>query len=327
MSLLHDYASHLDRQIGEGLAIGRSFCVPPGFKKIRKILFFGMGGSAAGGHILRTCLLESSPVPFVILPSSSLPSWIDRETLIIFSSYSGNTVEVLDAFSHSLRLKVPSLIVTSGGKLREAAQKYKLPILLLPPHLPPRCAIGYLTFSMIPLFRKMNWIRLPEAAIRETIACVRRVTWAEASSIAKKIFRQLPHIYTFSGALEAAAIRWRTQLAENAKALCSHHLLPEMFHNEIEAWNQPPDLVKRSTALFFMDREDPRFIQRKRKFAQKVIRSRGGKIIEVKSQGRSRLARLFYMICLGDKVSLKLAELNKVDPSLVPALDAIKKIK
>ena len=121
-------------------------------------------------------------------------------------------------------------------------------------------------------------------------------------------------------------MRWRAQLAENAKTLAAHHEMPEMFHNEIEGWRFPSALIRQGTALFFTDRSDPPEIQKKMRFVQKMIRQRGAKAVEIRSRGKTPLARLFSLISLGDWVSYELAVLNRVDPLEIPAIEAVKKV-
>ncbi len=122
-------------------------------------------------------------------------------------------------------------------------------------------------------------------------------------------------------------MRWRTQFAENAKYLSSHHSLPEMFHNEVEGWKFPARMVRDSTAVFFKDASDPKILLRKTKFVAGAIKKAGGTVLEIQSVGVSPVARLFSMIFLGDRVSLELARMARVNPYEVPLLEAIKKLK
>ena len=120
--------------------------------------------------------------------------------------------------------------------------------------------------------------------------------------------------------------RWRAQFAENAKTLASSHLIPEMLHNEIEGWKFPREIIKKSSAVFFSDLNDPLWLRKKIQVAQKAIKSAGADVLEIKSSGRSLVARLFFLLVLADWVSYELAILNKVDPISIPVIESLKKV-
>jgi len=315
-------------QIAESRSLVRDYCFPKP-RGVSKIFFCGLGGSAASGDILRTLLSPGRPLPFSVCRSGDLPSWVDRKTLAVFSSYSGNTAEALSAFQKASAAGAKLFAVTSGGKMAGLAQKRKAPCLLIPPGMPPRFALGYLSFSLILTFKKWGWLRLENGEIEETIRTLRHLDRNPAlgRTLARRLSGRSIHIYAVRGRLlEPVARRWRAQFAENAKTLASHGLLPEMFHNEIEAWQFPRPVIKKSAAVFLTDRGDPSWIQRKKAQAQHLIRRGGARVLEVQSRGRSPLARIFSLVGLGDQVSLELAGRYGVDPVSIPSIEQLKKI-
>lgn len=315
----------LDLQITEVLNIVRDFSwqAPA---SVSQILFCGMGGSATSGDILRVLADRFFAAPIIVHRFSELPRWVDKNTLCILSSYSGNTDEVLFALRQVLERRSSILMITSGGKLRALAAEHDLPCLRIPSGLPPRFALGYLTFSLIALFKRTGRLPISDQEIQEVISVIRKTSPTKARNLAKQIANRFVSLYPVVGILEPAAIRWRTQLAENSKAMASYHEMPEMFHNEIEAWRFPKMYLKNSASIFFVDRDDPAWIQKKRRVVQKWIRAGGGMTFTVESEGEGPLARLFSAIALGDIVSLELARLYKVDPVPVARLEALKKI-
>lgn len=330
VSQMKFYLETLDRQVKEALRIGNEYKTSPVHTRgIQKILFCGLGGSAASGEILRTLVARRSKIPFAIYRTTPIPEWVDSKTFAVFSSYSGNTEEVLRSFQQALKVRARILVVTSGGKLAELAKAKNIPVLLIPKGMPPRCAVGYLTFSLIPVFRKWGWISVSDAELLEVIRVARKISaeGVKARVIAKQLLNKSIHIYGIFGLTQSAVVRWRAQLAENAKVLASHHFMPEMFHNEIEGWCLPKKLIRQSVALFFIDKDDPEWIRKKRVVAQGIIRKAGAKIISVMSRGKYPLSRIFSLICLGDRVSFELALLEKVNPLIIPAIDAVKKVK
>ena len=321
------WLSSLPVQAAEALALGNSFSARNRFSRIRKVLFFGMGGSAIGGDILRAIMDDRSNALFNVCRESRWPRWMDAETLVIFSSYSGNTGEILEAFKQSVKSKAQRLVLTSGGRLQALARKNKVPCLQIPGGMPPRCALGFMTFSLLPVLEKLGHFKIPSAEIREVLSILRKVPRSEIKRLAKQLSGQSICLYSAAGFMQAAAVRWRAEIAENAKMLDSHHALPEMFHNEIEGWAHPVRAVRRSTAVFLTDHEDPADLKDKIKAASKIIQSRGGRVVNLASRGKTRLARLFSLIVFGDWLSYELALLNRVDPISIDAIAALKQGK
>ena len=330
---MKDYLENLDRQILEGVRLGRSFKIPKSWRhsnsrteqKISRICFFGMGGSAASGDVLR--ILNSGTVSFHIFRFPEFPKRIGKETLAVFSSYSGNTAETLGAFRQAIKSKARMLVVTSGGELERLASRRKIPVIRIPKGFPPRCALGYLTFSLVPVFHKMGWLHAPEKDIREAVAQVRHAMRGKAKSLARKMAGRFPHFYGVAGFGEPVLARWRSQFAENAKTLTASHLMPEMFHNEIEGWEFPGQMLKKHFALFLTSKGSPGWLERKMRFFQKIIAGTGAGCMEIRARGRSLLARLFSLIALGDWTSYELACLNKVNPLDISHIENLKKIK
>jgi glucose/mannose-6-phosphate isomerase len=312
-------------QVEEALALGHIFSTRHSFTRIRKVLFYGMGGSAIGGDVLRAIMADRSGVLFNVFRQGRWSRWIDSETLVIFSSYSGNTGEILDVFNQAVKSKAQLLVLTSGGRLQEQAQELGVPCLRIPGGMPPRCALGFLTFSLLPVLAQLGHFKIPAAEIREVLSILRKVPRAKIKALARQLNDKLIHLYSASGFMQSAAIRWRAEIAENSKMIASHHLLPEMFHNEIEGWSHPVWAVRKSVAVFLTDKDDPKDLKGKIKAASRILESRGGKAVVLQSQGKTRLARLFWLISFGDWISYELALLNKVDPVAIDAIVSLKK--
>lgn len=321
---MKNYLLTLDDQIAEAAAIGKRFQVPASFKKIKKIVFCGVGGSGISGDILKVLVSGASGVYFKVERFHELPKWADKNTLAIFSSYSGNTAETLNAFGQAVARKVPTLAVTSGGILKQKADKKKVPYILLPPGFPPRCAVGYLTFSLIPVLRKLGCVSVSDRDIAETQQVVGRISETRARKIAKALKERFVRFHGLAFFSDPIVARWRAQFAENAKVLSSHLLIPEMFHNEIEGLEGPAPIRKHTAAVFFKDRRDPNFFERKIKKVQSMMKKAGTPVFEINSEGKSLAARLFSLIALGDWVSYELALLRRVDPLEIKNIQALK---
>lgn len=318
------YLKDLAHQIAKARAIANGISLPPSFiKRPEKVLYCGMGGSAISGDILGTIAQHRSRIHWTVNRTSRLPAWVDSKTVVILSSYSGNTYEVESIFEQAVARKAHFLVVASGGWLAEEALRRKIPFFRLPEGYPPRFAIGYTTFSLLFLFMRYGWFSVSRREIQEVLRGVRHFPEAEARKLARGLLNKNIAIYG-GGLMQSVALRWRTQFAENAKTLVSCEALPEMFHHEIEGWTFPEFKVKRSVAIFLTDRNEPGWLLKKKRVAMKAIRERGAGVVEFKARGEGALARIFSMILLGDWTSCELAKLYKVDPMAICAIDRIK---
>jgi glucose/mannose-6-phosphate isomerase len=318
------YLKDLAHQITKARAIAKGISLPASFiKRPEKVLYCGMGGSAISGDILGTIAQSRSRIHWTVNRTSRLPEWVDSKTIVILSSYSGNTHEVEAIFEQAVARKAHFLVVASGGWLAKEALKRKIPFFRLPQGYPPRFAIGYTTFSLLFLFMRYRWFSVSAQEIREVLQEAHHFPAAEARKLAKRLFNKNIAIYG-GGLMQSVALRWRTQFAENAKTLASCEALPEMFHHEIEGWGFPKFKVERSVAVFLTDRNEPDWLRRKKKVAMQAIREQGAEVVEFKTRGEGVLARIFSMILLGDWASCELAKLYKVDPMSICMIDRIK---
>lgn len=331
-ALLRNFAG----QVEEARRIGASFRPPPLLHhSFDKIVFVGMGGSAIGGDILRSLLAESSSIPFTVCRHYRLPSFVDSKTLCIFSSYSGNTEETLSAFQEALKMKLKGLVLTSGGELAKWSERKAVPSIQIPTGFPPRLALGYAVFPLLHLFSELKLWKFNSRTIAETQGILRSLAEEYglqnptqrnlAKRSAQTLFGRLVVVYAGTGLLDSAALRFRNQVEENAKALASHHLLPEMNHNEILGWKFPREIISRSVAVFFRDAGDHPRIRRRMEITRRIIQESGARVLELHSHGKTSLARLFSIIYLGDWISFYLALLYGEDPTPVQVIEFLKK--
>jgi glucose/mannose-6-phosphate isomerase len=125
--------------------------------------------------------------------------------------------------------------------------------------------------------------------------------------------------------MDSVIMRWRGQLAENAKTIASTHVFPEMTHNEIVGWENPGKLLKNMVVIMLRDRGDSPRIVKRMDIVKKIVAGQGVEVIEVDSVGTGLLARIFSLVYIGDYVSLYLAILNRRDPTPVDRITYLKK--
>ncbi len=296
------------------------------------VVVAGMGGSAAGGDLLAACATERLDVPLVVHRGYGLPAAAGKQTLVIASSYSGETAEVLSAVEAALARGAAVVALTSGGQLAELARARRLPRVTLPAGLMPRMALGYLFLPAAGILGRVGLPVASDAELAEALEVLgamagelgpdRPATANEAKRLAQALDGRMPAIYG-GPATGAAAYRWKTDLEENAKVMALAGALPEMNHNEIEAWRPPAAQALHLTLL----REDGEPPEIARRFAvlRELIGPAAGGVSECRARGAGRPARLLSLVYLGMWASYYLALARGVDPWPVPLLDEIKR--
>lgn len=296
-------------------------------KKLQKpiaVIICGLGGSGIGGKIVSQLVRTTADCPIETNNSYSLPGYVGEDSLVIICSYSGNTEETLSALEEAQLKKAQILCITSGGKVKEIAEKNEYPCLLIPGGQPPRSQFGYSSIQLLFVMHALGF--LEDAFVKELDAAVALIEHdidlikKLASRIARKISRRVPVIYAENN-YEGVAIRWRQQFNENAKMLCWHGVIPEMNHNELVGWAGGDE---RFAVIILRNQDD--FIKNKIRtdISQEIISRKSDMVMEVASKGDSAIEHVFYLVHLGDWMSYFLAKERKVDPVVINEIDHLK---
>lgn len=320
---MKSYLESLPVQVKDAFLIGSALPVPKKFSKIRQIVYCGMGGSGISGDILKVFFDQSSDKSWTVIRDYRLPAWVDASTLVVLSSYSGNTLEIKSILKEAMRRKIPIMAQTSGGWLAQTCDLQKFPQINLPTGFPPRSAIGYLTFSLIAFFLNAGWIKISVADLEEVFDTVGRFPREWAKLLAKQFSGKNIRFYG-AGFLEPVALRWKTQFAENAKTLTGYGAMPEIFHHEVEGWHDPSVMIRNSLGVFLTDNSEPAWLVKKRNVAINWMKKSGASALVIPTEGKGLLAKIFSHIMLGDWASYELALLNKEDPLAIKVIEQIK---
>ncbi|NOX97621.1 MAG: bifunctional phosphoglucose/phosphomannose isomerase [Nitrospirae bacterium] len=321
------------QQWKEAEEIGRKFLPPSDYRKINKVVVTGLGGSAMGGDILLSYLSEEMRIPVFVNRNYTLPRFVDKDTLLFVVSYSGNTEETISAYQKGVDLSAKVIAVTSGGKLKELSEEKSLPVIIVPPGLPPRTALGYLFLPSLIVLEQLGLVEAKGEDLEETGLLLGELSrrWEASSStgnlpqdLARKLFGKLPLIYS-SETLKAVCLRWKTQINENSKNLAYPVVFPELNHNEIVGWEGMEELRKSLEIIILRDKGDQERVKKRIEITKSVLGERPGGLEEVWSEGKSLLARIFSLIYLGDWVSFYLAILYGVDPTPVKPIELLKR--
>lgn len=298
----------------------------------RLVIVAGMGGSASGGDMLAACAAETLDVLILVHRGYGLPAAARPDSLVLAVSYSGDTVEVLSATEAALARGVPVVAITAGGALGALADRRGLPRVAVPAGLMPRMALGYLVFPALSILAACGAPVVTSADVDEALDVLtaqakdlgldRPSPQNEAKRLALAIGERLPAVY--GGPLTGAvAYRWKTDLEENAKTLAVAGALPEMNHNEIEAWRAPAAAAMH--AVFLRDRDESSEIERRFAVMRELIAAANGDVSECSTRGTGRAARLLGLAYLGAWTSYYVAIGAGTDPWPIPVLDEMKR--
>jgi glucose/mannose-6-phosphate isomerase len=294
-------------------------------KEIRNIVFCGMGGSGFGGMMMMKWLYEIINVPFVLAQDYSIPNFVTENTLFIAASYSGNTEETLTATQLAKEKNATIFGICTGGKLKQFCDENNYDYVIVPGGLPPRSALGYAITQITGVLTKFNLIDETWMQQLEKSVSLINTHSSEIHSIAKNAVEMLYSkkiiIYSESR-YEALAIRLRQQIHENSKVLCSHHVLPEMNHNEIVGWAGGSS----DYAVIFLETDDctPQ-IKTRFEYTKEIIQAKNASIISLKPAGSSMVEKSMYFVHLCDWISYYLGVKNGVDIVEVDVIEGLKK--
>ncbi|MBI5284185.1 MAG: bifunctional phosphoglucose/phosphomannose isomerase [Chloroflexi bacterium] len=324
----------LPDQVESAWAAGSGMDLPWSFRKVDRIAVLGMGGSGIGGRLLQALAIDLDVrVPVITVRDYTLPAHVDRRSLVIASSNSGNTEETIAAFQQAIDAGACCTALTTGGRLAELAASRGVPALLYEWRGEPRSALGWSFASILGIGTCLGLIPDRTADVHEAARHMRGLGISialgapEQDNAAKQLARRLYcHVPVIVGAqaLAPVAYRWRTQINENAKSWAIADELPEMNHNAHVGFGLPAAARALTHAVLLRhDAMHPRNRLRVEATCDEMRRAGvSAEILDV--PGPSVLAQVLCAIHLGDFVSYYLGLLNNVEPAPVSSLESLK---
>jgi len=309
------------------------FELPREYAGISKVVILGMGGSAIGGDIVRRLALGESKVPVWVHRDYDLPAFVDERTLVIASSYSGNTEETLSAFNKAMGTRSKKLVITSGGKLKHLAEQAGIPTFVIDYQAPPRAALPHSLVPLLGILQKIGMIADKSADLQEAVAILKRLSRDvietrplasnPAKQLAAKVWGRVAVIYG-AEVLSEVAQRWKGEFNENSKTWAFSESFPELNHNAVVGYEFPAEEKERVFVLMLRSSSlHPRNLLRYDVTAK--LLARAGIAYEfVEARGKSPLAQVLSLVHLGDYASFYLSILNEVDPTSTDAINFVK---
>ncbi|MDH5695539.1 MAG: bifunctional phosphoglucose/phosphomannose isomerase [Dehalococcoidia bacterium] len=309
------------------------FDLPREYNRIDKVIVLGMGGSAIGGEIVRRLALVEGKMPVWVHRDYGLPPFVDEDTLVIASSYSGNTEETVSAFTESLKTPAKKLALTTGGKLKALAEREGIPIFLIDYQAPSRAAFPHSFVALVGIFQKLSLLRDKSADLQEALQVLNKLSTDLAETIplvsnpakqlATKLWGRVAIIYGAEIFSEVAQ-RWKSQLNENSKTWAFCELFPELNHNAVVGYEFPSQVKERIFVVLLHSALFHRQNQLRYEATAKLLGEAGISHELVEAIGTTALTQIMSLVLFGDYISFYLAILNRIDPTPVDSIDFVK---
>jgi len=299
--------------------------------KPRNLVVTGMGGSGIAGDLLSDLLFQDLGIPLMVNRGYDLPFFVNEETLLFVSSYSGNTEETLCSLNEGLRRKAIIVVFTSDGEIAKTAEHNNLPRIEFPTGYPPRSALGFSFFSMLGLIKKFFAISLDNKDIENLILTLSKLRDKltrqnnEITTLAETLVNQIPLIY-ITQRLRSVAFRWQTQINENSKTFAHINVIPEANHNEIVGLKFPRAKIKQMHLILLRtENYENKQIKKRLRITEDLLKNSVGNITTVNADGNNKLEDMFSLIYKGDFLSYYISRILKIDPTPVKRIDLLKR--
>ena len=326
-----DRIKDLATQVRDAYSLASRATLPPAYADVRNVTVSGMGGSAIGGEIASALLADELAVPMVVHRDYGLPKYVGRDSLVIASSYSGNTEETLAAFDVAQRRGAKVLILTTGGRIAELGRAAGYPIVTFSYKAQPRAALGYSLGLVLGCLVKLGFVRDLSADIDGALADLAKLEERvheggksnDAKRLAVDLYGRVPFAYG-AGVMGVMARRVKGQWNENAKNWSAFDVMSELNHNAVVGFPNPAGARDLLTVLLLRsDRDNPR--HKIRFDVTKDLLDRAGiPSVTLKFSGQNMLSEVLQMTMFTDYVTFYLALLNGADPSEVRSIDHLK---
>lgn len=311
--------------------------IPENYRNFKNIVVCGMGGSSLGAHVIQALFKESLKVPLILVRDYHLPGFVDQDSLIVLSSYSGTTEETISCSEEAIKKNLRCFVISTGGKLEELARQQDFPFYKIVPKFnpsnQPRMAIGYSVFGQIAVFSKLGLIQVKKDEVIKLTGFIESLKEKynlkillqnnPAKQLAEKAKDKIINLVSAEH-LQGALHVFNNQLNENSKNFSNFFYIPELNHHLMEGLKNPQTLKENTFFVFFeSDLYSPK-IQKRFTITQEVVTKNGIDLKAVKLNGKTALEQTLELITFGAYVNFYLSMLYGINPAPIPWVDFFK---
>lgn len=306
----------------------KNITYPQEYNQTKNIVICGMGGSSYGGRIIQNLFKETLKIPAYVNDDYSLPAYVESSSLVLLSSYSGTTEEVLSAGKEALAKKAKVTWIASSTSLAKILDINNLPGVIFDPRYnpsgKPRLGTGYSVLGAIAILNQIGLVKIEDKVIQQAIDELRRqkeMIKTEAIKFAKEIFENIPIIFA-AEFLKGNVYVLRNQINETAKSFSAFSELPDLNHYLMEGLKNPSN--KKIKIIFITSDLYSDIIKKRFDLTKDVVGKNNVEFLEYKPQGSTKISQVLNTLAFGGYLSLYLALLYGQDPSVIPWVDYFK---
>jgi glucose/mannose-6-phosphate isomerase len=328
-----DHLLALPRQLRDAWAIAQRLALPDDYRRVTNVVICGMGGSAIGGDLTRTLVEDQIRVPVSVVRAYDLPAFVEADTLVVLSSFSGGTEETLSACDQALERGARCIAITGGGRLAERAAARGFPAIGFSFDGRPREVLGYSTLLMLGVLVHLGLALDPGPDVEASARLLERMAEElgpgapsdqnQARQLTRLLRGRVGVVYG-GGLMAEVARRWKGQLNENGKTWAFFEQLPELNHNAVLGYHFPVDAAEHIAVVMLSSGLSHPRIKLRERVTIDLLESFHIPIQTVEAWGNSPLEHVFSAAYIGDFVSYYLALANRVDPADNGAIDYLK---
>jgi glucose/mannose-6-phosphate isomerase len=328
----------LDKQLDQSFNESQKISFPYFYKKIKNIVVCGMGGSRFPSLIIKELFKQEISVPIIINDDYYLPAFVNNQTLVILSSYSGTTEEVIENAKQALNKKAKITAITSGGEIAKLISQKKYPGYIFNPiYNPsnqPRIGFGYSVGGLLGILIKLGFLKISKTKILSVIKNISRLTSElkinsqseknPAKQLVSNLYLTYPY-YVVAEFLTGWGNALANQTNETAKTISTFRVIPELNHHLMEGLKHPEDIKKIITFVFFYSNLYSSSIKKRFNITKEVVEKNKIKTIWFELKGKNKIEQVFYAMALGSYLTMYLSVLYQEDPAVIPYVDYFKK--
>lgn len=311
---------------------------PQEYQQVKNIVVSGMGGSRFPALIIRELFKEQITVPYVINDDYHLPGFVNQKSLVVLSSYSGTTEEVVTNGKRAKEMGARITGVTAGGEVEHLLKEHnETGYVFNPVYNPsgqPRIGFGYSVGGHLGLLMKLGFLSLDkkevDAALENLPSLLASFTLAlpknqnPAKQLAEKLQERYPY-YLVAEHLIGVGNAVQNQTNETAKSISSYRVIPELNHHMMEGLKFPSEHAKMALFILFYSSLYSPSIQKRFSITKDVIEQNHIETVQYKLKGKTKIEQAFELMGFGSYLTMYLSVLYGQDPSAIPYVDYFKK--
>jgi glucose/mannose-6-phosphate isomerase len=312
--------------------------LPEEYLQIKNIVACGMGGSRFPHYIIKELFKEEIKVPYLINDDYNLPGFVDSDTLVILSSYSGTTEEVLTCGQKAYEKKTKIIAISAGGPLKDFINKIGSPGYFFDPvYNPsgqPRIGFGYLVGGILGTLFNLGVLDYDKKTVTNSINNLEKLVSSfkvgvdeednPAKKMAAKILNKYPY-FIVSEFLTGIGNAIANQTNETAKSISSFRIIPELNHHLMEGLKNPKELRKMSLFILFNSKLFSSSVQKRFLITKEVVEKNNIETLWHELKGKNKVEQAFELMAFGNYLTMYLSSLYGENPSAIPYVDYFKK--